>query len=512
MTVSKLNPTMNQPVVPVSFRARAPRRARTHSWRSAALGCIAFTAACLSLPAATLYIPNASFESPAIPQFGPVIDSWIKAPQPGTFDPNVFGSWDNLAGLFVNFPGTPYSIDNAAGNQLAFLFSYPQVGLTQTLPAKFQPNKTYTLTVGLTTSLVEPLTPGATLALRLNYLDASTNLVTLAATTVTFDTNVFSNPTHLVDFQVAVTNLTPSDAAVGRNISLQFESTVDPLLLGGVWDLENVRLTEAVYVPNASFEAPVVPQFGPVVDVWTKAPQPPTFDPNVFGSWDNLAGLFVNFPGTPYSIDNAAGNQLAFLFSYPQVGLFQDLNARFEPGAAYTFTAGLTTSIVEPLTPGAQLLLSVYYRDGAGNPVTLGATTVTYATNVFTNATHLLDFSVSLPGVRPSDPWAGKPIGVQLMSIVDPFLIGGVWDVENVRLVDTVAPALVNAAITAGQFQSTVRSEPGMRFEVLASTDLATPVTAWTSLGSVTNTTGTSVFTDAAPVGSRRFYTLHQLP
>ena len=509
---------MNQPPISAPTRTNSPifrppaASRRYRSWCSVALGGAALAIASLSLPAATLYIPNASFESPAIPQFGPVIDSWVKAPQPGTFDPNVFGSWDNLTGLFVNFPGTPYSIDNASGNQLAFLFSYPQVGLSQTLPAKFQPNKTYTLTVGLTTSIVEPLTQGATLALRLGYLDASTNLVTVAASTVTYDTNIFSNPTHLVDIQVAVTNVAPSDAAVGRNISLQFESTVDPRLLGGVWDLENVRLTEAVYVPNASFEAPVVPQFGPVVDAWTKAPQPPTFDPNVFGSWDNLAGLFVNFPGTPYSIDNAAGNQLAFLFSYPQVGLFQDLNARFEPGAAYTLTAGLTTSIVEPLTPGAQLLLSMYYRDGTGNPVTLGATTVTYSTNVFTNATHLLDFSVSIPGVKPSDPWASQPIGVQLMSIVDPFLIGGVWDVENVRLVDTVAPALVNPGITAGQFQATIRSEPGLHFEVLASTDLTASVTNWTSVGTVTNTTGATVFTDALRGTSRHFYTVRTAP
>src|SRR5260370_13231365 len=49
--------------------------------------------------AGNLYVPNFSFESPGTQFADPRIDSWQKAPQPSTFDPNTFASWDNLIGV-----------------------------------------------------------------------------------------------------------------------------------------------------------------------------------------------------------------------------------------------------------------------------------------------------------------------------------------------------------------------------------------------------------------------------
>src|SRR5262249_24992493 len=162
----------------------------------------------------------------------------------------------------------------------------------------------------------------------------------------------------------------------GQHIGIQIESTVAPNLIGGVWDLDNVRLTENIGIPNFSFES-VATQFAdPRIDAWQKAPQPSTFDTNIFGTWDNLAGGFLNTaPTNADHIDNADGNQLAYLFAYPQTGIFQDynsidwsnntpthaFNARFNPGRSYTLTVGLTSSTQEPLTEGSALLMSLYY-------------------------------------------------------------------------------------------------------------------------------------------------------
>jgi hypothetical protein len=489
-----------------------------------------------TLHAANLHVPNFSFELPATPFADPRIDSWQKAPQPATFDTNIFGPWDNLAGVFLNPASTNTDhIDNCDGSQLAYLFSYPQVAIfqdynsmdwsngppTHAFNARFEAGKSYTLTVGLTSSSQEPLTPGATMQLALYYRDGSNNMATVAATTVTYDTNVFTNLTHLLDFQVNVPTVRTTDPWAGQNIGIQFESTVAPALLGGVWDLDNVRLTENIHVPNYSFESPPTPFADPRIDSWQKAPQPATFDPNIFGPWDNLAGVFLNPASTNTDhIDNCDGSQLAYLFSYPQVGIFQDynstdwsngppthaFNARFEAGKSYTLTVGLTSSSQEPLTPGATMQLSLYYRDGSNNMVTVAATTVTYDTSVFTNLTHLLDFQVNVPGVRTTDPWAGQNIGIQFQSTVAPALLGGVWDLDNVRLTEFVAPALNRSAQTNGHFSFSLQSEPGLSFEVQATTNLIQDVNGWSSIGTLTNVTGTISFTDPTTNLVRRFY------
>ena len=482
-------------------------------WFAAVLLSLACAATPAGSQAGSVYVPNASFESPVAPQFGPDLDAWVKTPQPGTFDPNLFGPWADLTGAFVNYPGTPYWIDNSPGGQLAFCFNYPQAGFGQDLAATFQPNSIYTLTVGLTTSIAEPLPQGAQLLLSLYYRDAAGNAVTVAATTVTFDTNVFANVTHLLDYQVTLTNVNPTDAWAGKPIGIQISSIVDPAHLGGVWDVDNVRLTQAVNVPNFSFESPVAPQFGPDLDAWVKTPQPGYFDPSVFGPWSNLTGEFVNYPGTPYTIPNAPGSQLGFLFSFPGTGLTQDLPAQYQPNTAYTLTVGLTSSTVEPLATGAPLLVALYYRDAQSNLVYTASTNVTFDPAVFTNLLQTRDFSCTLAGAGPGGaPWVGRPIGIEFLSTANPNQIGGVWDLDNVRLTTAVAPSLLNPGIVAGHFQATIQGELGASFQILSSPDLSLPLALWTPLGIVVNTTGTTTFTDPGTVGARQFYTLRQLP
>jgi hypothetical protein len=141
--------------------------------------------------------------------------------------------------------------------------------------------------------------------------------------------------------------------------------------------------------------------------------------------------------------------------------------------------------------------------------VTVAANNVTYDTNVFTNINHLLDFTATIQEVHPGDPWASQTIGIQFMY--SSFNIGGVWDLDNVRLVEKVATALVNPAQTNGTFSCTLQSEPGLHFEILSSTNPAQAGTNWTSLGAFTNVTGSYTFTDGV-TNKQRFYRAHQLP
>ena len=280
------------------------------------------------------------------------------------------------------------------------------------------------------------------------------------------------------------------------------------------------------YVPNASFESPVTPYAGPNIDSWQKAPKPFWYDEAANGPWVQLAGNFLNTPqGSPGHIDNCDGAQAAFLFALPQVALFQDynttdwanptpthaFNAKFEVGQSYTLTVGVIGG-GGGMTNGVTLDLSLYYRDSASNMVPVATTTVTNTPTTFPNTTHLVDFQAQLPAVKATDPWAGQNIGVQLASTVGFGLVGGYWDVDNVRLISATEPVLVGIGGTNGQFSFTLKSEPGLKFEVLATGDPTTPVAGWTSLGTLTNVTGSTAVVDPTTNLNTRFYQTRRLP
>lgn len=289
-----------------------------------------------------------------------------------------------------------------------------------------------------------------------------------------------------------------------------------------------------VYLPNASFESPVVPidltPAVPDMDYWEKSPQPASYYPsNNFNTpWEDLTGTFYNFPDPATFIDNCDGAQAAFLFAFPDVAIFQDydsiygtnttpshaFNATFNVDSAYSLTVGIIGGVYgsPPLFEGATLQLSLYYRDAASNIATVAATSITNSAQLFPTNTHFVDFSVQLPGVLAADSWANQHIGIQIASTVGTNLANGYWDLDNVRLVETVLPHLANPQVTNNQFSVTIRSEPGLQFEILAHTNLALPLSNWTSLGIVTNLSGTTPFSDPAANLGRRFYTLQQLP
>ncbi|MEI7729311.1 MAG: PEP-CTERM sorting domain-containing protein [Verrucomicrobiota bacterium] len=204
-----------------------------------------------------------------------------------------------------------------------------------------------------------------------------------------------------------------------------------------------------VLVPNGSFESPTTAYVGINIDSWQKANKPGYFDEVAYGfSWIQTAGLFLNTAvGQPDHIDNVDGNQSAYLLAFPQVALSQDLtapDAKFNIGSAYDLTVGL---LGKGMADGSSLLLSLYYRDGGNNPVTVVSTTITYTAAALPSTTHLTDFQVQVPIVQPGDAWAGQNIGVKVESA---FGAGaGYWDMDNVRLVAVPEPG-VPALISFG--------------------------------------------------------------
>jgi hypothetical protein len=280
-------------------------------------------------------------------------------------------------------------------------------------------------------------------------------------------------------------------------------------------------------VPNGSFESPVTTNVDTRIDSWQKTPTPFWWDEVRYGPWDNLVGGFANVPPEdPRYIDNCDGSQAIWIFSNPGAGLFQDYDsidwahsvpthafgARYETGKSYQLTVGFQVGTAFPMAEGATLELGLYYRDAASNQVIVAATTVTNIPTVFSNETHLVDFQVNVPSVKAGDAWAGKHIGIQMLSTVRPDLASGYWDVDNVRLAEFREPALTNPARTNGQFQFLLLSEPGLKFEMLATTNVTLAVSNWDSLGMVTNVTGTFPFVDAATGFGARFYRARQVP
>ena len=220
-----------------------------------------------------------------------------------------------------------------------------------------------------------------------------------------------------------------------------------------------------LFLPNTSFESPVVPPVSPYaipdMDAWQKSPQPGWYEPtnNYNTPWDYLMGTFYNVPFPGVFIDNCDGSQAAFLFAFPEVAIFQDCSSRFNAGSAYSLAVGVIGGVdgSPPLYEGATLRLSLYYRDAASNMVTVAATTITNSTGLFPTNTHFVDFSVQVPGVLPTDPWANQTIGVQISSTVGTNLASGYWDLDNVRLTETVLPHLINPQIVSNWFGFTVQ-------------------------------------------------------
>lgn len=198
---------------------------------------------------------------------------------------------------------------------------------------------------------------------------------------------------------------------------------------------------QTIDVPNGSFESPKPPQGFPAtpqIDIWQKTPQPDGIPLPPGITWDQLSGVFPNTAvGASDHIDNMTGNQAAYLFAIPGVGISQSLDATFEAGKSYTLSLGILGG--GGITEGSTFQAGLFYLDGANSLSPVAVKTITYTANGFPNATHFIGFEALTSTVAANDPWAGKNIRVGLFST---FGTGsGYWDVDNVQLNAVPEPA-----------------------------------------------------------------------
>jgi hypothetical protein len=304
-----------------------------------------------------------------------------------------------------------------------------------------------------------------------------------------------------------------SRASIGRTVCIiAFAASAFSLFAG------------VIVVPNRSFESPATPFVSINIDSWQKSPKPADYIETGGYQWTQLTGIFKNTPSNSADhIDNCDGNQALWVFAVPGAGLFQDydsidwrdlppnhqFNAVIAPGRTYHLTVGVIGS-GGGMMPGATLDLSLYYRDAASNQIMVAVTTLTNDPATFSNTTHLVDCRVDVPLVKPTDPWAGQHLGIQFKSTVTTNLQGGYWDLDNVRLFE--GPALAAPRWNEGQFTFTLVGQPGATFEILTSSNASLAGVNWTSVGFLTNVTGSTVFTDVPAANSPRLYRARQLP
>lgn len=196
-----------------------------------------------------------------------------------------------------------------------------------------------------------------------------------------------------------------------------------------------------IYILNASFEFPETTFADPNVDSWQMPPTPLWYDESGGYLWIQLTGVFLNLaPPDPDYIDNCDANQAVWLFALPEVELYQELTAIFEVGQSYQLTVGIIGG-GGGMKDDVPIEIRLYYRDAENKKVTVGAKTYTYDLDTG-YVKHFNDVQLDIPQVRGADPWAGKNIGVQLISTLifpedlDPVTgrAGGYWDLDNVRL------------------------------------------------------------------------------
>jgi len=382
-------------------------------------------------------INNASFEAPAVDPNGfsavPFVDGWTE------IDVDTTGSTNT--GVFANpGEGSPGRLINADGNQLAFLGSQTGNALEQELidtpsgdaSRYYRVGCEYTLTVAVGISgmfgpsIVEPVDK---LELVLCYRDGDQ---TIDIATEAIEATGLSSA-ELKDFSLFLPRVQAGDAFAMKRIGVALRAAG---MAGGFWDIDNVRLIESPPVPiqieNASFEEPVVDPNGflavPLVDAWTEI--------DLDAEMSSNTGVFLNLDeGSPGRLINTDGDQLAFLGSETGNALEQDLTDVYKPGCAYRLTVAVGVSFLFPpsmVEPVDTLELALYYYNDANEPVDVASETVE-ATGL--SSIELKDFSLSLHPVDPNAAFATKRIGVALRSAGLP---GGFWDIDNVRLVETV--------------------------------------------------------------------------
>jgi hypothetical protein len=473
----------------------------------------------ICLGAATVPVSNPSFETPTVPNTVPALpffEGWQHTPKPDWYveDPNAPETqWANLAGVFPNpASGQPGRIENTDGTQAGYFFGVPSNGIYQDLNATFEVAQSYQLTAGLVASSTIQPAEGSTVALSLYYRDSNNQIIPVASTNVPYNVTNFPSLTNFVDFSVSTERATRvSDPWAGKKIGVMLVSTAASDKAGGIWDVDNVRVS-AFSVVNGSFEAPEVPPTVPALPFlvgWQHTPKPDWYveDPSApETAWANLAGVFPNpAPGTPGNIKNIDGKQAAYLFAVPPNGIFQETSATYEAGLSYEVSLGLVASTTIPPAEGSTLTIGLYFSDAQGNQIPLASRDVVYNAANFPSLTNLVYFNATSGPLKNGHPALGKHIGISIVSKV--ATSGGIWDIDDVQIRESVF------ALTTSRLASILRiswpARAGTTYQLQKSEDLLN----WADLRAPVQAAGTEVLV-AEPLdpAGRAFYRVRVVP
>ena len=214
-----------------------------------------------------------------------------------------------------------------------------------------------------------------------------------------------------------------------------------------------------ILIPNGNFMSPdesTNPYFADTqMDNWNKESMPDWFQggPQM---WEQTAGTFYNKPGLvpdSYITNLTASTQGAFLFTTPQAGFYQTLTPTYQAGQSYHLNFGLIPSdgsngfaLSMPL--GTQIDVALYYLDGTDRKLVKDSL-IANSQDLLDNHTLMKNFTLDTPVVQASDAWAGKPIGIEFLSMADFTQMGAQWDIGNVQLTSTPAPEPATLGILA---------------------------------------------------------------
>lgn len=454
----------------------------------AVLGCLCgFVAVAQST---SLLVANGSFESPVVPGTLPMdvrLAGWTKLPAPSAFVPQgALQSWEQTSGVVPIPPvGQAGRIPNADGNQTARLLTIFEAGFYQELPAKVEAGSAYDLTVAVRGG--GNIASGALLLLALYYVDDALQQVNLAHTFVNYRGPFVAAWPALTDVSVRTPVVSPGDGAVGRNLRIGIMALSG--YAEGYWELDNVRVTataapkppgpvQSIPVPNSSFEEPVTASIDQRIAPWQRTEKPSWFDEGGGVLWGQLVCTFANpASGKPDHIANLDGNQAARVFVVSGAGIWQELApegsakpVRYEPGKEYQLSVDVLGSGVG-MVPGTPLEVGFCHVLPDGTRAVVATQTVRNEPGLFPVRTQMTTFRVTTPVVKPSDPWAGRPVAIMAVSKESRDAEGGYWDIDNFRVTAAVAPEVSIEAGPGGLSLAWTTSR-GWRYQALRSVDL----------------------------------------
>jgi len=233
-------------------------------------------------------------------------------------------------------------------------------------------------------------------------------------------------------------------------------------------------------------------------------------------------------------------NELAFVASLPQLQVFNAgrnnitdlppelydlryLNLEFNPMASVSFVNQMTNltelvlnwtgmSDLSPLTGRTNLHNLALAGNGISDLSPLATLPLLRWITLWDNHVQniaALSGLTNLGYVDLRHNWLNTNAGSAAMTVIATLQGRGTtvdWDPQDVA---PVPVTLSNPAwLAGGQFRFTITSAPDALLEIMSSTNL----TAWSTVGKVTNTTGTAGFTNYSAPPGRQFYRARQLP